>query len=101
MYLSSLRRCLFIPCFFLEPECCDGSDEQLGRCPNICEKVGKEYRERVEAETKIRKKGSKFRSSYIAFAKKEKKRLEDIVASSSRQLAVQEKEVARLKGTRL
>ncbi|EJD00926.1 endoplasmic reticulum protein [Fomitiporia mediterranea MF3/22] len=80
-----------------EAECCDGSDEEPGLCPNICEKVGKEYRERVEAENKIRKKGSKIRSSYISFANKEKKRLEDLVASTSREVVAQEKEVARLK----
>ncbi|KAL5508480.1 hypothetical protein ACEPAH_6099 [Sanghuangporus vaninii] len=80
-----------------EPECCDGSDEPASLCPNICEKVGKEHRTRVEAENKIRKKGSKIRSSYIAFANKEKKRLEDQVTATSRDVAAQEKEVARLK----
>ncbi|KAH8113337.1 endoplasmic reticulum protein [Phellopilus nigrolimitatus] len=80
-----------------EYECCDGSDEQPGVCPNVCAQVGQEYRARVEAETKIRKTGAKVRSSYIAFAKKEKRRLEDLVASSSREVAQREKEVARLK----
>ena len=81
-----------------EPECCDGSDEPSGICPNVCEQVGKEHRARLEAENKIRKKGAKIRSSYIAYAKKEKKRLEDLVAATSQDVAAQEKEVARLKG---
>lgn len=39
-----------------DPECCDGSDEwQTGACPNQCEEIGREYRTRVEAETKTRK----------------------------------------------
>ena len=38
-----------------EPECCDGSDEAEGICPNVCKKVGEEYRERVKAENKLRK----------------------------------------------
>ncbi|RDB19568.1 Glucosidase 2 subunit beta [Hypsizygus marmoreus] len=62
-----------------EPECCDGSDEQPGVCKNVC------------------KEGAKIRSTYIAFAHKEKKRLEDLVESTTQQIEVQEKEVARLK----
>lgn len=39
-----------------DPECCDGSDEwATGACPNTCQEIGKEYRARVEAETKTRK----------------------------------------------
>lgn len=38
-----------------EPECCDGSDEAPGVCPNKCEEIGKAYRAKVEAETKTRK----------------------------------------------
>jgi protein kinase C substrate 80K-H len=36
-------------------ECCDGSDEADGVCPNVCEAVGNDYRERVAAETRVRK----------------------------------------------
>jgi protein kinase C substrate 80K-H len=40
----------------IDPECCDGSDEwQSGACPNSCAEIGREYRARVEAETKTRK----------------------------------------------
>lgn len=83
---------------FTEPECCDGSDEAPGVCPNRCEEIGKAYRNQKEVEAKIRKTGSKIRSSYIAFANKEKKRLEDLVATSARNVVAKEKEVARLKG---
>ena len=38
-----------------EKECCDGSDEPEGVCPNICEIVGNEYREHIAAETRVRK----------------------------------------------
>ena len=42
--------------------------------------------------------GSKIRSSYIAFAQKEKKRLEAEVAASIQEIVIREKEVARLRG---
>lgn len=44
-------------------------------------------------------KGSKIRSTYVAFAQKEKKRLESDIANSEREIAAREKEVTRLKGT--
>ena len=42
--------------------------------------------------------GSKIRASYIAFAQKEKKRIEDEVSKFEQEIAAREKEVARLKG---
>ena len=42
--------------------------------------------------------GSKIRASYIAFAHKEKKRLEALVVDLEQEIATREKEVARLKG---
>ncbi|KAH9853957.1 endoplasmic reticulum protein [Lenzites betulinus] len=80
-----------------EPECCDGSDEAPGVCKNACKEVGEVYRERVKAEQKLRKTGSKIRSTYIAFAQKEKKRLEQELAQTVQEIATREKEVARLK----
>ncbi|KZT27082.1 hypothetical protein NEOLEDRAFT_1161953 [Neolentinus lepideus HHB14362 ss-1] len=80
-----------------EAECCDGSDELPGVCPNVCKEAGEIYRKTQEEERKIRKKGSKIRSSYIAFAHKEKKRLEGVIETSTQEIAVREKEVARLR----
>ncbi|KAI0363840.1 endoplasmic reticulum protein [Pilatotrama ljubarskyi] len=80
-----------------EPECCDGSDEAPGVCRNVCQEVGQAYRERVKAEQKLRKTGAKIRSTYIAFAQKEKKRLEQELAQTEQEIATREKEVARLK----
>lgn len=40
---------------FQEPECCDGSDEVPGVCPDVCKQVGDAYRERVRTERKLRK----------------------------------------------
>lgn len=42
--------------------------------------------------------GAKIRSSYIAFAHKESKRLATLVETTAREIVTQEKEVARLKG---
>ncbi|KAI0676730.1 endoplasmic reticulum protein [Trametes maxima] len=80
-----------------EPECCDGSDEAPGVCKNICKEVGEAYRERVNAERKLRKTGSKIRSTYTAFAQKEKKRIEQELAQTEQEIVVREKEVTRLK----
>ncbi|KAM5532645.1 hypothetical protein V8D89_013689 [Ganoderma adspersum] len=80
-----------------EPECCDGSDEAKGVCPNACKEIGAEYRERLKADNKLRKTGSKIRSTYITFAQKEKKRLEEEIAASAQEISTREKEVARLK----
>lgn len=40
---------------YAEPECCDGSDEPPGVCPNKCAEIGEEYRKKVEQEMKTRK----------------------------------------------
>lgn len=45
--------------------------------------------------------GSKIRSTYIAFAQKEKNRLESEVESLEREVVQRQAEVARLKGTRI
>ncbi|KDQ65053.1 hypothetical protein JAAARDRAFT_28714 [Jaapia argillacea MUCL 33604] len=79
-----------------EVECCDGSDEKSGVCPNLCKEIGDAYRQKLEEENKLRRKGSKIRSSYISFAKKEKKRLEESITSTLAEISVREKEVARL-----
>ncbi|KAI0052642.1 hypothetical protein FA95DRAFT_1483311 [Auriscalpium vulgare] len=80
-----------------EYECCDGSDEASGACPNICKEVGEAYRNKVEAERKLRKTGSKIRSTYVAYAQKEKKRLEGVISAAEKDISEKEKEVARLK----
>lgn len=38
-----------------EPECCDGSDEPSGLCPNTCDQVGIRHRALLEEEAKLRK----------------------------------------------
>ena len=42
-------------CDIQEPECCDGSDEQPGVCPNVCREVGEAYQKQQEAERKVRR----------------------------------------------
>ncbi|KAM6495455.1 Glucosidase II beta subunit-like domain containing protein [Amanita muscaria] len=80
-----------------EPQCCDGSDERPGVCPNDCKEVGEEYRKQRDAELRIQKTGAKIRSSYIAFAYVERNRLEDEAKKLSTRIADQEKEVTRLR----
>ncbi|KAI0346969.1 hypothetical protein BDW22DRAFT_1351294 [Trametopsis cervina] len=80
-----------------ETECCDGSDEKPGVCANKCKEIGDAYRAKQEAERKLRKTGSKIRSSYIAFAQKEKKRLEAELAAAEQDIAIKEKEVNHLR----
>ncbi|TFK74377.1 hypothetical protein BDN72DRAFT_812753 [Pluteus cervinus] len=80
-----------------EPQCCDGTDERPGVCKNTCAEVGALYRKKRDEENKIRKTGSKIRTTYIAFAQKEKKRLEALIESTTQEIEVKEKEVSRLK----
>ncbi|KZO92144.1 hypothetical protein CALVIDRAFT_313397 [Calocera viscosa TUFC12733] len=60
-----------------DSDCCDGSDEPAGVCPNRCAELGEAYRTTLEQERRLRRTGSKIRSSYVSYAKKEKKRLEE------------------------
>ncbi|KDQ29552.1 hypothetical protein PLEOSDRAFT_1055546 [Pleurotus ostreatus PC15] len=80
-----------------EAACCDGSDELPGVCPNRCKEIGEAYRTKRDAERKLRKTGAKIRSTYIAYAHKEKKRLELLLQSNVQEIALQEKEVERLR----
>ncbi|KAF8626905.1 hypothetical protein AX15_004634 [Amanita polypyramis BW_CC] len=80
-----------------EPQCCDGSDERAGACPNTCKEAGEAYRKRREAELKVQRQGSKVRSGYIAFALKEKTRLEGEIHGLKDEIEEQEKEVTRLR----
>ncbi|CAJ0896174.1 13612_t:CDS:10 [Entrophospora sp. SA101] len=55
-----------------EPECCDGSDEYDGKvqCPNVCKKVGEEYRKHVEGLIKIQTEGVRKKQEYIEYGRK-------------------------------
>jgi protein kinase C substrate 80K-H len=79
-----------------EPECCDGSDEPAGVCPNACKEIGEAHRKKRDAELKIQRTGAKIRSSYITFAHKEKQRLEVDVERLSNEITEKELEVKRL-----
>ncbi|KAG8698100.1 hypothetical protein FRC08_006133, partial [Ceratobasidium sp. 394] len=79
------------------PECCDGSDEPSGVCPNQCEEIGTKYRAEQEAERKLRKTGAKIRSSYISYAKKEITRLKAAATSLQREVDEKRVEETRLK----
>ncbi|CUA73826.1 protein kinase C substrate 80K-H [Rhizoctonia solani] len=80
-----------------EPECCDGSDEPSGVCPNKCKEIGEKYRAEREAERKLRKTGGKIRTSYIAYAKKEVTRLRGAIASLKKEVEEKRAEETRLK----
>jgi hypothetical protein len=38
-----------------DPDCCDGSDEPLGVCKNLCKEIGEAYRKKRDAERKMQK----------------------------------------------
>ena len=40
---------------FAEKECCDGSDERPGVCPNLCKEIGDAYQQQRKKEQKIQK----------------------------------------------
>lgn len=81
-----------------ETECCDGSDEPSGICPDVCHVAGAEHRRAIEAERKLRKTGSKIRSTYITFAQKEKGRLEQSVETLLAEIEQKRIEEATAKG---
>lgn len=66
-----------------DPECCDGSDEYDGKisCPNVCAKVGKEYRKRKQEQENLRRAGAKVRAGYIRETKHNLETLQAEVAS--------------------
>ncbi|CAG8493696.1 4370_t:CDS:10 [Ambispora leptoticha] len=55
-----------------EPECCDGSDEYDGKiqCPNSCEQVGAEHRERLREIARIQAEGARIKREYIEHGRK-------------------------------
>ena len=59
MTVYAVRLFIFLPPLLPhvlpEPECCDGSDELPGICPNTCDQVGIRHRELLEQEAKLRK----------------------------------------------
>ncbi|BEJ14197.1 hypothetical protein CspHIS471_0313710 [Cutaneotrichosporon sp. HIS471] len=78
--------------------CCDGSDEWAsGGCPNRCHDIAKAHKERIEREGKIRRTGAKIRGTYVAFAQKEKKRLQDEIAAKRIEIVDRERQVADTK----
>lgn len=82
----------------IENECCDGSDERSGACPNRCKEIGEAYAQRIAAENKTRKTGAKIRSSYIAFAQREKTRIEKEIVNLNSKISSQEQAVEKLRG---
>ncbi|KAG8985108.1 hypothetical protein FRB90_004932 [Tulasnella sp. 427] len=78
-----------------EPDCCDGSDEAEGVCENKCEAIGAKYKTEQAAILKARKTGAKIRSTYTAFAQKEKARLEESIASLKKEVEVKRVEADR------
>ncbi|KAG8932306.1 hypothetical protein FRC02_001313 [Tulasnella sp. 418] len=82
-----------------EPECCDGSDEPSGICPDQCESIGATYRAERERTAKVRKTGGKIRSTYLAHAQKEKKRLEESIKALELEVKQKKVEVERTQET--
>ncbi|KAK1921369.1 glucosidase II beta subunit-like-domain-containing protein [Papiliotrema laurentii] len=77
-----------------DPECCDGSDEwQTGVCQDRCEAIGREHRQKAEAELKTRKTGAKLRGTYINWAVKERRRLEEELSKKREEVKTKEIEV--------
>lgn len=82
-----------------DPECCDGSDESDGkiRCPNRCEKVGKEYRKKLAELDNLRRAGAKVRDKYIAEGRKQKELLHAEIAKLEIEVHVATENEARFK----
>ncbi|KAJ3214594.1 hypothetical protein HDU67_001459 [Dinochytrium kinnereticum] len=55
-----------------DPECCDGSDEygSGAKCPNVCKKIGSEFKKAEQQRKKILKEGLRIKNENVAFAAK-------------------------------
>ncbi|KAI9333423.1 glucosidase II beta subunit-like-domain-containing protein [Obelidium mucronatum] len=53
-----------------DPECCDGSDEYLGiiKCPDVCAKVGAEFKKAELEKQRVLQKGIKVKKEYLTYA---------------------------------
>lgn len=58
-----------------EEECCDGTDEPAGVCPDTCTQRGKQYQVELEHSERVRDKALIIKRKYIESAKKELERL--------------------------
>lgn len=62
-----------------EEDCCDGSDEAQGVCPNTCEQRGQQHRLEQAHSERIRDKALITKRSYIDSARRELERLRKVV----------------------
>ncbi|TIC72483.1 hypothetical protein E3Q00_03938 [Wallemia mellicola] len=67
-----------------EEECCDGTDEPAGICPDTCKQRGKQYKVELEHSERIRDKALITKSKYIDSAKKELNRLSSVQQDKTR-----------------
>lgn len=52
-------------------DCCDGSDEETGKCGNTCVAAAQEYQAAMAGEIQAQERGLRVRNEYVAKAKEE------------------------------
>jgi alpha 1,3-glucosidase len=80
-----------------DDDCCDGSDEFDGRCPNRCKAIGAAARAAADEEARKGRVGAKLRAEYASFGAKERVRLGAQVANLEMELKTKEADEKRLR----
>lgn len=79
-------------------DCCDGSDENSGKCPTTCQEAGKEYRSALKAQATAMKIGLKAKEKYISKAAVGKQQWQQELSKLQTEESELQKAVDGLKG---
>jgi hypothetical protein len=79
-------------------DCCDGSDENSGKCPNTCAEAGAANRAAMKARSTALKLGLKAKEKYISKAVTGRKEWQQELVRVSEEAAGLQKTVTKLQG---
>ena len=87
-----------VPCHAVSVDCCDGTDESSGACPNTCAEAGSANRAALKARWTAFKFGLKSRENYVVDVVANKQKWEQEIAILESRESELVKTVARLQG---
>jgi len=79
-------------------DCCDGSDENSGKCPNTCAEAGAASRAALKARATALKQGLKNREKYVSKAVMGRSEWQQELAKVSQEAEGLQRVVSRLQG---
>ena len=86
------------PCHAVSVDCCDGTDESSGACPNTCAEAGSANRAALKARWASFKFGLKSRENYVVDVVADKRKWEHEIGVLGRRESELVKTVAKLHG---